>query len=208
MRIGFIGSGRVGGAFGRYLHDHGLSISGYYDRHPEKVLRACGATGSLACASAEEVAGCSDLVLITTRDDQIEAVCRHLARRRAITARHLVGHMSGAHSSLLLSDAAAQGAAVFSLHPLQSFAHEDKAVQDLATTWFSLEGTDPRTEAVEQILARLGNRYFHISAAHKPLYHLSACMLSNYLTTLIDAGLTALKISDIDPAQASRPCCP
>jgi len=208
MRIGFIGSGRVGGAFGRYLHDHGLSISGYYDRHPEKVLRACGATGSLACASAEEVAGCSDLVLITTRDDQIEAVCRHLARRRAITARHLVGHMSGAHSSLLLSDAAAQGAAVFSLHPLQSFAHEDKAVQDLATTWFSLEGTDSRTEAVEQILARLGNRYFHISAAHKPLYHLSACMLSNYLTTLIDAGLTALKISDIDPAQGIQAMLP
>lgn len=208
MRIGFIGSGRVAGAFGRYLSTRGLSISGCFDRHEAKMVRACRATGGLACASADEVAGRSDLVLITTRDDQIENVCRELARNRAITAHHLVGHMSGAHSSELLSDAAALGAAVFSLHPLQSFAQEDKAVQDLATTWFSLEGADPRLEAVERILARLGNPYFRISAAHKPLYHLSACMLSNYLVTLMNAGLTALKISGIDPAQGIRAMLP
>jgi predicted short-subunit dehydrogenase-like oxidoreductase (DUF2520 family) len=208
MRIGFIGAGKVATAFGRFLHMKDLPISGYYDRNPEKVDHAAQRTQSRACRDAGQVAATSDIVLITTRDDQIKGVCQELCRQSAVGPDHLVGHMSGAHASQILSDAAELGAAVFSLHPLQAFAHEEKALADLDATYFSLEGSDERLGSIEEILTKTGNRFFRIAPQHKQIYHLAACVLSNYLVTLMDLGITALKESGIDPAEgfaAMRP---
>ncbi len=208
MRIGFIGAGKVATAFGHYLHMKGLPISGYYDRHAEKVNHAAQRTQSRACQDAAQVVAISDIVLITTRDDQIRGACQAMCRQSTLGPNHLVGHMSGAHASLILSDAAQLGAAIFSLHPLQAFAHEEKAVADLDATYFSLEGSDERLSSIESILKKTGNRYFRIAPQHKQIYHLAACVLSNYLVTLMDLGITALKESGIDPAEgfaAMRP---
>ena len=199
MKIGFIGTGKVATAFGRYLFNHGIAISGYHDHHPEKAAHASRATQCKAYPNGAELAAESDVVLITTRDDQIQAATRKLCRQKALGSRHLVGHMSGAHPSTILSDAADLGAAVFSLHPLQAFAQEERAVADLSHTWFSLDGTNPRIDQLETVLKQTGNRYFRILPENKKLYHLSACILSNYLVTLIQAGMTALAQSGIPP---------
>ena len=208
MRIGFIGAGKVASAFGRFIHGHGVAISGYYDHHVEKCRRAADATRSRAFPDAATLVSHSDIVLITTRDDQIADACKALCRQKIIDAHHLVGHMSGAHSSSILTDARRLGATVFSLHPLQAFADEDKALAELPHTFFSLEGEGERLQPVRQILEHTGNRFFPISSENKSLYHLSACILSNYLVTLMDIGLAALEKSGIDPGegfQAMRP---
>lgn len=201
MRIGFIGAGKVATAFGRYLHDRGMVIGGYFDRHGDKVAHAARATRSRACGDGAEVAACSEMVLITTRDDQIQPAAEDLCRRKAFGAHHLVGHMSGAHPSVILSQAEKLGAAVFSLHPLQAFAQENKAVDDLTHTWFSLDGTDPRIDQVADILNKTGNPFFRILPENKRLYHLSACIISNYLVTLLQIGMTALEQSGIPPKE-------
>ncbi|MEJ2039675.1 MAG: DUF2520 domain-containing protein [Desulfosarcinaceae bacterium] len=201
MRIGFIGAGKVGTAFGQYLRSHGFAISGYHDHHPDKMRHACEMTGGRVFEKDADLAGASDMLLITTRDDQIAPACEALCRRKAVTPDHWVGHMSGAHDTSVLDAASRCGAAVFSLHPLQSFAEEAKAVAGLPATYFSLEGSDPRVEAVADILARTCNTLFRIAARHKSLYHLAACIFSNYLTTIIDMGMSALGKSGIDPQQ-------
>ena len=116
--------------------------------------------------------------------------------------------MSGAHSSRILADAQHLGATVFSLHPLQAFADENKALAELPHTFFSLEGESEGLQPIRRILKQTGNRFFSISSEVKSLYHLSACILSNYLVSLMDAGLAALEKSGIDPDegfQAMRP---
>jgi predicted short-subunit dehydrogenase-like oxidoreductase (DUF2520 family) len=208
MRIGFIGAGKVATAFGRYLYTKGLTISGYYDRHAEKVAHAATHTQSQAFQNLTEAATRSDMVLITTRDDQIAGVCRQLCELKCITSRHLVGHMSGAHSSRILIEARKSAASVFSLHPLQAFADEEKSLADLPNTYFSLEAEDSGLDPIKKILSQMGNPYFTLSPEHKSLYHLSACMLSNYLVTLMASGLSALEKSGIDPKEgfaAMRP---
>lgn len=201
MGIGFIGAGKVATAFGRHLHAQGITISGFYDRHADKASHACRATDSQAWKSATEAAENCKILLITTRDDQIAGVCSDLCAHGCVAPHHLVGHMSGAHSSQILSQATADGAAVFSLHPLQAFAEEETALADLAFTYFSLEGDDPRLSAVEAILGKTGNPYFRIKPDNKPLYHLAACILSNHLVTLMAEGLAALEKSGIDPKE-------
>ena len=208
MEIGFIGAGKVATAFGRYLHGRGVTISGYFDRHAEKSRRAAAATHGRAFPDTTSLASQSDIILITTRDDQIADACNALCRQKIIDARHLVGHMSGAHSSRILAEAQRRGATVFSLHPLQAFADENKALEELPHTYFSLEGEDEGLQPIRRILEQTGNRFFSISSENKSLYHLSACILSNYLVALMDAGLAALEKSGIDPDegfQAMRP---
>ncbi len=208
MRIGFIGAGKVATAFGRYLHLKGATISGYYDRHPEKTAHASQQTHSKAFQNGTEMTAHSDMVLLTTRDDQIEDTCRQLCQEDAIEPRHLVGHMSGAHSSHLLGEARNLGATVFSLHPLQAFADEAESLESLPKTYFSLEGHIDDLAPVLELLTQMGNRYFTLSPEHKNLYHLSACMFSNYLVTLAASGVAALEAAGIDPHegfQAMRP---
>lgn len=200
MRTGFIGAGKVATAFGRYLYAQGMEIAGYYDRHEEKRVHAGEKTGGRSCQSAVEVAEISDIVLITTRDDQIIGVCKDLVGQGAIREDHLVGHMSGAHASLILEDAARKGAAIFSLHPLQAFAEEEKSLADLPHTYFSIEGTDQRLSAIEEMMSKAGNPYFRILPENKQLYHLSACIFSNYLVTVMAGGMEALAASGI-PAE-------
>lgn len=204
MGIGFIGAGKVATAFGRHLHAHGITISGYFDRHEEKVSHASQATRSAAWKSAAEAADGCDILLITTRDDQIADVCRSLCEAQRIRSNHLVGHMSGAHASLILSDAALAGAAIFSLHPLQAFADEERALANLPQTYFSIEGDDQRLSAVAALLEQSNNPYFRIDPAHKPLYHLAACVLSNYVVTLMASGMAALAKSGINPHDGFR----
>jgi predicted short-subunit dehydrogenase-like oxidoreductase (DUF2520 family) len=197
MPIGSIGAGKVSTAFGKYLRNSGVAISGYFDRHADKMAHACRTTHSRICKDPGEVAAISDIILITTRDDQIQDACLDLCDREAINDQHLVGHMSGAHASSILAPLEAFGAAVFSLHPLHSFASEEKAVEDLKHTYFSLEGTDARLKALEKILEKTGNRHFRIRPEDKRIYHLAACIFSNYLTTLMHQGITALEHSGI-----------
>lgn len=204
MRIGFIGAGKVATAFGRYLHIRGAVISGYFDRHPEKTAHAGGQTRSNAYKSSAEAAAQSDLLFITTRDDQIEGTCRQLCRENSIHSRHLVGHMSGAHSSRLLGRARDLGATVFSLHPLQAFADEKESLEALPRTYFSLEGDAAVLKPVMALLKQMGNRYFMLSPEHKSLYHLSACILSNYLVTLAASGMAALEAAGINPQEGFR----
>ncbi len=204
MRIGFIGAGKVATAFGRYLHSKGVPVSGYFDHHPEKTAHASRQTQSAAFRSGADLSAHSDLIFITTRDDQIEGTCRQLCRKNSIKSRHLVGHMSGAHSSRLLSDARNLGATVFSLHPLQAFADETESLAALPATWFSLEGDIASLDPVIDLLVRMGNRYLTLAPAHKSLYHLSACMFSNYLVTLADGAMAALEQAGIDPREGFR----
>jgi len=204
MHIGFIGAGKVATAFGRYLYHKGLPISGYHDRHLEKMSHAGNTTHSQAFANMVDVAAQSDMILITTRDDQIAGVCHHLCEQGCIKPRHLVGHMSGAHSSIILTEAQKQGATTFSLHPLQAFADAEKAFTDLPETYFSLEGQKNELGAITDLLSKIGNPFFTISPEHKSLYHLSACMLSNYLVTLMESGLAALEQAGIDPQLGYR----
>ncbi len=204
MRIGFIGAGKVATAFGRYLHLKGATISGYFDRHPEKSAHASRQTRATAFQDSAGLTDRSDMVLLTTRDDQIEETCRQLCRDKTILPRHFVGHMSGAHSSRLLADALDAGATVFSLHPLQAFADEAESLASLPNTYFSLEGDTAELGPVIDLLAQMGNPYFTLSAEHKSLYHLSACILSNYLVTLAASGIAALEQAGIDPHEGFR----
>lgn len=189
MNIGFIGAGKVGTSFGRYLKINGFNVIGYYSKTYESAIKAANFTKTKAFKKLHDFTENSEIIFITTNDDNIKSVCDKLVQGKLICDKHIIVHMSGASSSLILLEAQKLGAHVYSMHPIQSFADVNKAVKDLKNTFFSIEGDEENIHILEDMLKKLGNRYFRLKPEDKSLYHASACIISNYLVTLINIGL-------------------
>lgn len=208
MRFGFIGAGKVGTAMGIYLKAHGFLISGYFSRTQASSIQAASRTQSCCYTSLEQLAADSEIIFITTSDDQIEGVVMQLCEASCLRAGQLIVHMSGALSSTILAPLKAYGCHVYSMHPLQAFADVEKSVTELANAFFCLEGDEKNISTLEDILHTCNNPYFKLQPEQKALYHASACMLSNYLVTLIHNSLILMEGLKIEHATAFKAMMP
>ena len=75
------------------------------------------------------------------------------------------------------------------MHPLQSFGDPADSAARLEKAWFTIEGTDKAVSAAQELLQKTGGKYSLIRAESKPLYHAGACVISNFLVTLMESGL-------------------
>ncbi|HPT68701.1 MAG TPA: DUF2520 domain-containing protein [Syntrophomonas sp.] len=207
-KIGIIGAGVVGTAVGVVLHEKGYEITGAYDIRPESTKLLAKRTGCCVAANPEDVARSADLIFITPCDSAIKNVVDTLADRRAIHSGHTLVHMSGAQSSEILDRAKEFGARVLSVHPLQSFANLDMAIENLPGSVFSIEGDRQAFDIAVCIVETLGGEYFFIDRKAKPLYHAGACVVSNYLVTIIDFGVKLLESTGIPKNMATRALMP
>ncbi|CFX10949.1 NAD(P)-binding domain [Syntrophomonas zehnderi OL-4] len=207
-RIGIIGAGVVGTAIGIVLHDKGYEVTAIYDIKAESTQVLVEKTACVNCATPEDVSRSADILFITTSDTAIENVVDTLADRNAIHQGQILVHMSGAQSSEILDRANDFGAHVLSVHPLQSFANYEKAIENLPGSIFSIEGDKQVYDAAVCIVENLGGEYFFIDRKAKPLYHAGACVVSNYLVTLIDCGVKLLESTGIPKSMAIRALMP
>jgi predicted short-subunit dehydrogenase-like oxidoreductase (DUF2520 family) len=157
-RLGVVGAGRLGTALAAALRTAGADVAGPAGRG--EVPRDCRA------------------LLLCVPDAEIEAAAGAVAG-----AAPFVGHTSGATPLSALAPAARAGAAVFWLHPLQTFAQG--APVELAGAGCAVAGSDPEALALAAGLAGLlGMEPFEIEDGGRAAYHAAASMASNFLLAL------------------------
>lgn len=211
MKIGFIGAGKVGKALGLYFKRHGLQTVGYYSRSPESAEKAARITGTVFFDSIKALASDCDLIFITAPDQALRDIDRQasaLLRDRLINRDKIWLHVSGAYPSDCLTGIKSEGSPVGSMHPLQSFADPLTGAQLSEETFFGIEGMPEAVQAMKAILRETGGPYHDISTGQKPLYHAGACMISNYLVTLLESGMRLMEAAGMDRRtlfQAVRP---
>lgn len=197
MKVGFIGAGKVGTALGIFFKHHRLTLSGYLSRSEISSQCAAKVTDSAVFYDLPSFAAASEVIFITTGDDQISAVINQLLQTACLTKHHTLIHTSGALSTDLFDPLLTSGCGLCSLHPIMSFSDPLTASKNLKQTVFTLEGNQQGRIAAQKILAITGNPYSVIDKNDKVLYHAAACILSNYLVTLIDSGFELLKTTGI-----------
>lgn len=207
-RIGIIGAGVVGTAIGVVLHGKGYEITAVYDIKAESTQTLVEKTACQNCLTPQDVARSADILFITPCDTAIQDVVNTLADRNAIHPGQVLVHMSGAQSSEILDRAKEFGAQVLSVHPLQSFANPERAIEILPGSIFSIEGDRSVYDVAVCIVETLGGEYFFIDRKAKPLYHAGACVVSNYLVTIIDFGVKLLESTGIPKSMATRALMP
>ena len=180
-RIGFVGSGAVASALARAMTAAGFDVVAVSSR---VVARAEALAALLpncsAFAEPQAVVDASDTVLLAVPDEAIESVCRSTRWRPGQTALHC----SGAQSLDLLTHAAASGALVGSLHPLQTFAGRPEDAERVAGSVVAIEADEPLRARLADLVARIGGLPIFLTAESKVLYHAAVVIVSNYSVTL------------------------
>jgi len=202
-----IGAGMVGTAIGYLLKKAGYEIVAIADKSAAALRRAQSYTGGKACRKPQEVLREADCILITTPDDIILSVCKDIARSPLIKDKYIF-HMSGAGGLDLLDPARKAGAAVGSIHPLQSFSSVDNAIQNIPSSYFGITVDAKAKTQAETIVLALGGKPIYISSQQKSLYHAAACVASNYLVSLlnvVESIYQSIGINENDAKKAYLP---
>jgi predicted short-subunit dehydrogenase-like oxidoreductase (DUF2520 family) len=149
----------------------------------------------------------STCILITTPDAAIEAVANELARIGGEELRgQVVLHTSGALDSGVLNTVRACGAAVGSMHPLQTF--NGVAIPPLEGKIFAIEGDVMAVRTSRKIARAIGGVPSPIEARHKPLYHAAGALAAGHTLVVVEAAIQLLMSLGMKRREAMRALLP
>ncbi|HEY2352204.1 MAG TPA: DUF2520 domain-containing protein [Candidatus Acidoferrum sp.] len=202
--LAIIGAGRVGRALGRRLHELGWKIGAVVTQNESsarKAVRFIGAGRPHAVLSRDVLA--SRVILICTPDDVVMKVAGELAR---VGSEELQGkavlHSSGALTSGVLRSVHNCGAAVGSMHPLQSFS--GVGTPSLEGKVFAIEGDPGAVRLARQIARALGALPVQIAGGNKALYHAAAAFAAGHVLAIEEASARLLMLTGMKRGEATR----
>jgi predicted short-subunit dehydrogenase-like oxidoreductase (DUF2520 family) len=165
--LAIIGAGRIGRARGRSLRELGWEIGSVITRNEASARRALRFIGSgKPHAGIMRQILLSRVILIAAPDDASALVGQQVARAGAKEFRgKVVLHTSGALDTRALDAVKSCGAAVGSIHPLQSFS--GVAVPSLKGRMFAVEGDAQAVSVARQIARALGGSPVNIQSGKK-----------------------------------------
>lgn len=199
-RIGFYGAGRVGCTLARYFLDHGLNVTGFYNRTVERAKEAAEWTDTLCYETPGELLSENDVLFLTVSDQAVPAVAAELSAAGSLEGK-LLCHTSGALSSHVFAGTGAYG---YSIHPLYAIASKSESYQTLDRAFFTVEGDPLYLDAWVRTLKGIGLRTKAISAEEKVRYHASAVMASNLVCGLYAAAVEELSACGFTGREATE----
>ena len=170
-----------------------------------RAVRFIGAGKSFAGMTRQILP--SQVILITTPDDEIAVAAQELARIGEEELRGRVAlHTSGAMDSSALEVLRAQGAAVGSMHPLQSFS--GVTVPSLEGRIFAIEGEVQAVRVARRIARDLGGTPVRVAGNKKLLYHTAAALAAGHILAVEEAATQLLVSLGMKRREALRALLP
>ncbi len=191
MKIGFIGAGKVGFSLGMFFVQGGISVTGYYSRHPGSAREAAQMTGTKQYESLEALVRASDALFLTVSDGAISSVFQQL--REFDLAGKQICHCSGAMTAReAFPGVEHTGADHYSIHPLFPISDKYAAWRELPGAFFCLEGHGPHLTWWADTLGTLGAAVRVIPSQGKVAYHAACAMASNLVCALVKESVDLL----------------
>ena len=208
--VAIVGAGRVGCVLGKRLHRRGWRIGPVITRSMRTARAARRLIrGGRPQAGLSGAVLAADLILIATPDRAIAGTAEALARiapaqhslaRRAASPKKNIGrktwqgkvvlHTSGALGSDILTPLALRGAAIGSLHPLQTFSGQ--TIPSLAGVTCAIEGSTAAVRMARRICRELGGISVVLPPRRKPAYHAAAALAAGHVLAVIEAAVRML----------------
>jgi predicted short-subunit dehydrogenase-like oxidoreductase (DUF2520 family) len=180
--VGVIGPGRAGLGLGLALARAGYEVA-VHGRRAKPVPSPL----TLSVADGDEPPpwiGQVDVVVLAVPDDGVEPLAQALKSHRAVSATHVVLHLSGVRGQDALGPLVTTQAALGSLHPLQALVDPVDAPDRLRGAWAAVEGMPRAVETAERLARDVGMRPWRIQSKAKPIYHAGAVFASNYFVVV------------------------
>ncbi|MCA1833202.1 MAG: Rossmann-like and DUF2520 domain-containing protein [Actinomycetota bacterium] len=183
LRVGIVGAGRVGRAFGAALLRRGHTISAVSARSEESVAAAARllqAEASSNVLASRDV----DLVVVAVPDDSLAHVASEIAS--SLDRRSWIVHTSGRSGAEVL---AACGDRVAAIHPARPIPTGETSLEGVA---FGVTCSDEAWPFASWLVKELGGSALRIAEKDRVLYHLGLVLASNFTSALAGdaAGLS------------------
>ena len=194
----------MGRALGRRLRETGWAVTVVAARSESSAKRAVRFIGGgRAAAGVPASLASASTILLTVPDDAIASAAAELARNAGNGLRgKVVLHTSGAQDASVLEPVRNCGAAVGSMHPLQTF--NGVSVPPLVGRVFAIEGDELAVRNARRIARSLGGVPVGISATKKPLYHAAGAFAAGLCLALEEAGVRILMAAGFKQREAQR----
>ncbi|MCU1284313.1 MAG: hypothetical protein JWO13_663 [Acidobacteriales bacterium] len=203
--IAIVGPGNVGGVLALALHKAGRRVTELIVRDDAESRRKTRPLAKKLGADVVTIASAkldADVIWLCVPDGAIVQVASELAGRDVRWKQRVVLHASGALTSAELKPLKKKGAAVGSLHPMNTFVANSKP--KLGGTPFGAEG-DARAVRVAREIAKSINgngEVFTIKPEAKVLYHAVGSFSSPLLISMLNVAERIAKGAGIVKPQA------
>ncbi|MBZ5529066.1 MAG: DUF2520 domain-containing protein [Acidobacteriia bacterium] len=207
-QIAILGAGRVGRSLGRRLRLLGWKIGAVVTRSEAGARRAVRFIGGgIPHGKLSRQLLASPIILVATPDSVLPQVTDELLRIGGEELRgKVVLHTSGALDSRVLAPVRACGAAVGSLHPLQSFS--GVGVPPLQGRVFAIEGDAAALRVARRIVRELEGTPVRIPCEKKPLYHAACALAAGHLLAVMEAATRMMIAAGMKRREAQRALLP
>ncbi|HEY8302922.1 MAG TPA: DUF2520 domain-containing protein [Jatrophihabitans sp.] len=192
LRVGVVGTGRVGGALGAALQRAGHDVVAASAVSAASRARAERMLPGTEILPPDEVIAAADFVLLAVPDDALRPLVAGLADTGAWREGLLVAHSSGAQGIGVLDPAAARGVLALALHPVMTFAGRPEDVDRLLGATFGVTAPDELRPVAESLVVEMGGEPVWVPESARALYHAALSVGSNHLVTLVNDALALL----------------
>jgi predicted short-subunit dehydrogenase-like oxidoreductase (DUF2520 family) len=199
MKFNIIGAGRLGKNIAQALSTLQLiKLDSICNQNLDSAIQASHAIGRGKAVNHIKELPAVDVTWITSNDDAIAPIVKHLNQSHLIKPRSFVIHCSGVLNSALLAPLKDKGCLVASFHPLKAFTDniETNAFKGVDCV---LEGDEEVCSWLQSTFTQLGANIITIQPEAKALYHTAAILASNYLITLASCSEELMLKAGIPP---------
>ena len=191
-QVSLVGAGTVGTTLACALQAKGYPFASIISRTGSD---AAAAAKTLRCSRASTVVADlspeTEILLLSVPDGAIAALAKQIAALKQLRFKKMfVVHSSGVHPASVLAPLKKKGAAVASMHPIQTFPRQLSGAQlraRLKGIYYGIDGDALAVRKAENLAADLGGRTVEIPEELRPLYHVTCVFASSYLMVLVNA---------------------
>jgi predicted short-subunit dehydrogenase-like oxidoreductase (DUF2520 family) len=193
LRIGVIGTGRVGSALGAVLARAGHTVVAASGVSEASVRRAHSRLPGVPLRDPREVVARAELVLLTVPDDALPGLVAGLAATGAELAGRLLVHTSGRYGIGVLEPAVARGALPLALHPVMTFTGRPDDLDRLEGISFGVTAPEQLQPVAEALVIEMGGEPVLIREQDRALYHAALASAANHLVGLVAEAADLLR---------------
>lgn len=198
FRLGIIGTGKVGSALVRHLHNQGWEFTIIVNKSvakAESLARLCGAI--LSSTIPEDPNQFPDLWIVSVNDDAIESILHKLSMH---SPQIPAFHTSGSFDTQTFRENYPK---VGSIYPLQSISYGKEV--DFRQVPFCVSSFDTEClEVIKQIAGSISDQVYIIEDENRLYLHLAAVFVNNFTNAMCQVAASILDEKDI-PFQLLQP---
>jgi predicted short-subunit dehydrogenase-like oxidoreductase (DUF2520 family) len=206
LKVGVVGTGRVGAVLGAALERAGHRVVAASAVSATSIERARTFLPDAIIRQPADVIAAADLVLLTVPDDALPALVSGLAQTQAPLTGRILAHTSGRYGTAVLDSATREGALPLALHPVMTFTGRPEDLDRMSGVCFGVTAPDALLPVAQALVIEMGGEPVTIAEDDRTLYHAALAVAANHLVTLIAEATDLLHGAGVpDPARMLGP---